>query len=763
VDQSIELFIQRAAQYEYRLGYRVEGKAFVELEDRYQIPGLDTGLGAAVGLFVIWDERSGTADGRILFDELDFVANPGFAAIPVAVDAGPDRFSYPGEVVYTNGTGTTGIVESFAWDFGDAAKPNDRAGEAVGAHVYDQVGVYTAALTVQYEGGETATDTATVTIAEKPAVTTLPLRGFLLGGNNNIPLFNDIANWDRQFTWMEEEGYNMGVHLHFHPYPYFIRIPGYPEANSSVSDAELATRRANFETVIRMAESRGIETWFLVYNIHVSPDFAAFHGIPESGDSFDDRGMDSELVRGYTTAAITAFTAEFPQVRMNVTIGESPISPVEFNDAAVFNALRQMNPPRATIIRDQMVLPFEIERLATGLPAPWHVMSKITEEQFLEGRGYRGRLFQEALGKPTFYLQSRTSDGMFFGSYRIAQEQIRAIADSGGAGILVAADASIEWMLREAYGRYMNDPLLVGSGEETFWQGRIAERYGMGVPAADFLEAGEHSTRILPLVRSQLFYRNWNYRTQWGIPLISFLGMPTVTSYQHGNAHRLAEEEAFSWWYPREARNRRDLLTVREYVDESYVSRGEAWTTPPQIAGELASHAAQTLALIPALRSFNPSNNASAYRNEVNMMEAAAHLGNFYASKLRAAMAWHRYASGKQTADEARPEILTGLADSHRHFRKARLLTELVYGAGHPRSTFRMAADAVQPPWPSIDQNYRGTITGGMVEVEKVLCREIGVIEQYLADGIKTLPIFEDMQAGALPGCPDVLEDWTIR
>jgi PKD repeat protein len=80
---------------------------------------------------------------------------------PPTASAGPDQAANEGAKVTFQGSGTgTGL--SYSWDFGDGSA---KATTATATHAYADNGSYTATLTVTDASGQTATDTAAVTVS----------------------------------------------------------------------------------------------------------------------------------------------------------------------------------------------------------------------------------------------------------------------------------------------------------------------------------------------------------------------------------------------------------------------------------------------------------------------------------------------------------------------------------------------------------------------------------------------------------------------
>lgn len=89
---------------------------------------------------------------------------------PPIANAGPDQAGFVGDVIVFDGSASydpDGTIISYNWNFGDGTTDSGVKVE----HIYSKTSTYTVTLTVTDNGGLTANDTASVTVAAKDIVT----------------------------------------------------------------------------------------------------------------------------------------------------------------------------------------------------------------------------------------------------------------------------------------------------------------------------------------------------------------------------------------------------------------------------------------------------------------------------------------------------------------------------------------------------------------------------------------------------------------
>lgn len=552
--------------------------------------------------------------------------------------------------------------------------------------------------------------------------------------------------WDRRLDRLAAEGYNALLFMHPHPFPGLVAIPEFPEA-ATLTPAQLARNQAWFHGLLDRAGRRGIKLYLLTWSVFLPGPFAKAHDLPYHGAVFEYDGVDTPLSRAYYAAAYRAFFKEYPQVGLVPTIGENPVPCVEFMEEALTRTIARMDPQPEILLRDQGIYPHEFDRLSSGL-TNWAPFCKVQEEQFfIDEAGLRAGLFQRHTGKRAVDISAGTPAWLFWGDWRFIRRLCQSLQRQGVDGLFMeSGDGGINWLLGEAFGRYLTNPDRPERSEAAHWERQVRARYGDTVNAGDFLAAAEASSGIIPAVGRHLYYRNNNYKPQVGLPLISYLGMPSISGYRHTGISRPDLEQAFSWGIPRKERWSRDWITVPEYVADPRAADGASDIGPLETAADLAGRADATMRLLPALRRAKAARNADELARECDLMELAAWLGRHHAARFRAAVACQEWLAGQRPGPEAAAQVLPRLDESLRHYGRAQRLLEKLEGPGAPRGRIRIATVNMQPPWnrPGM-QSFEGEINGGMAEMRRLLTVERQLLAARLARDDRRVPEWREL------------------
>jgi len=134
----------------------------------------------------------------------------------------------------------------------------------------------------------------------------------------------DIRYWTAFLDMMARNRFNAITLSNLHPWPYMVRTRGYPEANP-FTDKELEEWRQLHRAIFRLAKERGIDTYLLPFNIFVSKEFAAHHGVGARNTypRYNTHGEPSPVIKDYVRASISQVLEEYPDLTgLGINMGE---------------------------------------------------------------------------------------------------------------------------------------------------------------------------------------------------------------------------------------------------------------------------------------------------------------------------------------------------------------------------------------------------------------------------------------------------------
>lgn len=135
-----------------------------------------------------------------------------------------------------------------------------------------------------------------------------------------------------------------GAHL----FPYLVDMPKYPEASADVPPQQVKANQEQFLWFTREAQRRNMRVLLHFYNIHVSPPFAAKHGIPPNPSE------PTPLLEEYMRYALGRYFQTFPAVGLYVCPGESLATgrQLEWFRDVIFAAAKKSGKDPLIVIRD---------------------------------------------------------------------------------------------------------------------------------------------------------------------------------------------------------------------------------------------------------------------------------------------------------------------------------------------------------------------------------------------------------------------------
>lgn len=137
-------------------------------------------------------------------------------------------------------------------------------------------------------------------------------------------IVKDLDYWEQFLDMMIENRFNVLSLWNLHPFTYMFRPTNYPEA-CVFSDEELAEWQTFWTALFKMAKDRGIDTYMVWWNIFVSPEFAEYHNVSDYSKElkFYGDGEHSELINQYNKECVTQLINEYPDLTgIGISLGE---------------------------------------------------------------------------------------------------------------------------------------------------------------------------------------------------------------------------------------------------------------------------------------------------------------------------------------------------------------------------------------------------------------------------------------------------------
>ncbi|HWR50876.1 MAG TPA: hypothetical protein VN428_07195 [Bryobacteraceae bacterium] len=563
-----------------------------------------------------------------------------------------------------------------------------------------------------------ALDVAEMVRAGRPAITdrvhkpSLRVRGY----HFNLPLksvrmdeYTDFVQRDRPDWFYDLDGYwdpfldqlarwryNQITLWDPHPYDRIVHLKKYPEAHS-VPAAEIDRNIRFFRELFRRAKLRGIDTYLITWNIHVSHAFAKAHGI-------SDTGQDTPLVRDYMRECVRTLIETYPDLTgMGTAPGERMTrvpdtkhmegpEKEEWIKDTYTRAIRESgrNIPflhrywegRPKAVEDfaadyKDIGPVYVELKFNGehlysLPTPHFYESGWTEQK---PRNYRilwhlwnSDMYVMRWGDPDFVrqvvrnCQSEYSDGFMYGTeFKIPGED-RIHSAAASKHVTWKYEWQRRWYTKMLWGRLGYDADL----PEQRLHGQLAERFGPRAARPLYL-ALQNASRLMLEVTNF----HWNYMDyDWWVE--GCVGPADNRQPRTGDAFHDVHE--FIYNYTIEDR----WLNIPEYVERMLtpgVSRSGGHLTPYDVADRVEADARSALARHAEAAAL--VNGATGeWECTSSDIRALAELGLYYAEKIRGAtdlMFAYRSKDKERQASAVRHleaavghwEKLTTINDSH--------------------------------------------------------------------------------------------------
>ncbi|UCD27734.1 MAG: hypothetical protein JSV03_11580, partial [Planctomycetota bacterium] len=261
------------------------------------------------------------------------------------------------------------------------------------------------------------------------------------------------------------------------------------------------------------------------------------------------------------------------------------------------------------------------------------------------------------------------------------------------------------------------------------WRKKLDEIFGTGDYTGQLLEAIQHASAIVPRFTNLIHDRSNRYMPQFGLPLIHYLEMPTLSSYPSGNktSADILTPQALTCnkvWANQDWGEQ--IASIRQQVGNNTPASA---TLPSTIAQEIREHVNICRSRLTGLRHITPASPDQADNLSLllDRIELNTVLGEHLYHKINAAIAWQRHqTNGGRIIDCTKP-----LEKSVEAWRTTVRLAEKLF----PEPVRYWQSQIVSvPPWTQgqISKSYR-LIQGHWRDQLRPFERELNLIHQSLS------------------------------
>lgn len=504
--------------------------------------------------------------------------------------------------------------------------------------------------------------------------------------DQHLATTRDLAYWEAFLDMMAENRFNALTLWNLHPWTYMIRPRNFPEA-SPYNDRELAGWRALHRGIFRLARERGIDTYLVPWNIFVSKEFAAAHGVGKTNTypNYNTKADTSELIKRYVRENVAQVLEEYPDLTgmgLSHSEGMGGMTAEAREDWVAdtyLAAIRSVKRPvkiiekvpsssgpvmdGSTSVETEQLTRRGLEKIDFANGPIWltakfnwsHGHSTPTLVG-VHGGGMTGTYFKPepknykftwtvrnedffALrwGDPSFIRDHIAKNGSasYIGGYIVGSETYIPALDYFTAaenGVNWRYAFERQWLFYKLWGRLTYDPT---TPDPVFSQD-FQNRYG--AQGTNLLRAFELASKT-PLRIASLFNATWDH-TLYSEGLMALDETTAKTTYI--GVDRLIAQPVLDPAY----------VSVADYVEG--LAKGRKFAadrvTPVVLASQLETDCREAMRLVAGLATLG--NTALMY--EVADVQTWAHLGLHLAEKLRGAMALASFRRSGDEADRAR-------------------------------------------------------------------------------------------------------------
>jgi hypothetical protein len=487
----------------------------------------------------------------------------------------------------------------------------------------------------------------------------------------NSELCRDLNMWGAFLDMMAENRLNVLTLWSLDPFPYLVKSTNFPKA-TPYSDAELAEWKTLWSSIFRMAKARGIETYIINWNIIVSKNFREHYGEGNTGLWAD--GYTSPKIEQYVRETVTQVINEYPDLTgLGITPGEAMQKwdgqqMAGWFERTFFEGIKAAGRPtkfiyRAALHGDHQPHRDAIDRSGIGTPES----PIIVELKFNWSHGHSSTTLVKAHGSGTgkqywenpppsrhqmaWMIRNEDFFRLRWGEPDFIREHIRVNGQDYVGGYFIGSECYIpakdifhqpghphvnwkyaferQWLYYQEWGRLLYDPATPDEVFANAYDQRFSGKVGRRM-----VEAYKLSTRTTQRI-AQFFNFTWDH---------SF-----YTEGFIGNKRTFITLEELQNANPIEP----SFLSIKEYGD----GRRDfgAKVTPLQLAAALERDNQLALTMVQQVATADET-----LRCEIADVQAWAHLGLYFAQKIRTAVALNQ---------NDKPAALGHITEAQKHWR----------------------------------------------------------------------------------------------
>ncbi len=498
--------------------------------------------------------------------------------------------------------------------------------------------------------------------------------------------FYDIEFWQRFFEMCARNRYNEVSLWASNPWYHMLRVKKYPEGQQ-LSNEELDKNIAYFHQIFKMAQAHGVDICLFTWNVYVSPNFAKQHNI----DTVDDKaggiasGTDqfSPLVLDYMAECVKEALLEYPEIKvLGTTPGEnmrmSAARTSEWINKTYLEGIKRSGRNVPFNIRYWGGAPQPTEEWIAQKHAPVYLDIKYNGESMYSSEephfyDYNAPEGQSWLGKDKHYevVWHLRNDNLFllrWGSPAFTRGVVRNCKKYNGGGFTVGSEIEIpgedyvsttevmarrnwkymferQWLRFMIWGRLGYNPDLPDSLFEQHFQARFGKEVG-----SDLFRATAKASEIFPL--TMRFH--WNYMNGDSF-LEANIGSWNTGAGRGGNYRAPRGSKFFDvleWIFNHTIDD--GYQNIPQYVTAQLQEKQLSGMTPLQVADQLEADARFALGEMDKTRADAVVGNQGEYLSTVDDLAASAHMGLYYAEKIRGAVELCFFlATGQQARQDA--------------------------------------------------------------------------------------------------------------